>query len=316
MLELNRGLSGFRSPRNSVTAGRGAGPSRRSPRRVAPTSDSVARRDEVPPVSARVPVSGRVSQGRGHAPAASIGSQAPAGRTGRSAPGGRSGIAESTARAVQGSSAAVAGRGVASVGVAVAGRGVASAGIAGKIASGRGSSRPIVTGLPPLAAPPARPSTTTTSRTGLTEVQLKEISSTIKRSNAPSFSETVNKRRRLDVAIERNSEFLSRQDKDASGSGGSDSLMNMLMMQNAQRDARTEEYRQQEIIRAERRQDEVERREELERARQEQRREDQLDREDSRRRDDMEREERREKSENARSQMMFMFMNHKRNEDK
>jgi hypothetical protein len=137
----------------------------------------------------------------------------------------------------------------------------------------------------------------TTSRTGLTEVQVREISSTIKRSNTPSFSETVNKRRRLDVAIERNSDFLSRQDNDASGSGG-DNFMQMLL-QNIQRDTRAEEFRHQEIMRAEKRQEEVERREELERARQEQRREEQLEREDNRRRDDMEREERREKSEIA-----------------
>jgi hypothetical protein len=126
----------------------------------------------------------------------------------------------------------------------------------------------------------------TTSRTGLTEAQLREISSTIKRSNTPSFSKTVNKRRQLDVAIERNSDFLSRQDNDASGSGG-DNFMQMLLLQNIQRDARAEEFRHQEIMRAEKRQEEVERREELERARQEQRREEQLEREDNRRKDDM-----------------------------
>jgi hypothetical protein len=199
----------------------------------------------------------------------------------------------------------------------IAGRAASGRGSAGRMASRSisGSSRSILSSRPPLAAPPACPSSVTTSRTGLTEDQLKNMSTRIKRSSTtPSFSETVNKRRRLDAVIERNSDFLSRQDNDASGSGGNDSLIHMLMMQNAQSDARSEEYRQQEVIRAERRQEEVARREELERIRQEQRREDQLEREENRRRDDIERDERREKNDTARSQMMFMFMNQKRND--
>jgi hypothetical protein len=331
-MEINRGINAFRSARDNATAGRGEGPSRRSPRRAAPPTavNSVARRVEELPPSVRFPVSSRVSSlGRvqapapNAAPASMTGIQAPAVSTGSSAPAPRAGSADTTS-SVRG---AVPARDIQGHGMTAAVRGVASAGVAGRVGFGRGSagrmaprgtsgsSRPIPAGLPPSAPRPVRPTPTTTSRTGLTEVQLREISSTIKRSNTPSFSETVNKRRRLDVAIERNSDFLSRQDNDASGSGG-DNFMQMLLLQNIQRDARAEEFRHQEIMRAEKRQEEVERREELERARQEQRREEQLEREDNRRRDDMEREERREKSEIARSQMMFMFMNQNRNEDK
>ena len=335
LVEINRGINAFRSARDSAAAAasRGVGqssvgpsnvgPSRRSPRRVAPTAvtDLAARRVEEPPVSVRVPASRGVSQNRG---------QAPAGRTGTSAPAARSGSAVQTSTVTGTVSTRIplgSGVSLASAGVSAAGRSVVSFGGRGAVLTDRaapagrmasrsisGSSRSNPSSQPPLAAPPACPSSVTTSRTGLTEDQLKDMSTRIKRSNTPSFSETVNKRRRLDAAIERNSDFLSRQDNDASGSGGNDSLIHMLMMQYAQRDARSEEYRQQEVIRAERRQDEVERREELERIRQEQRREDQLEREENRRRDDIEREERREKNDTARSQMMFMFMNQKRND--
>ena len=362
----------------SASAGRVAESVRRSPRRVADPSDT---RVGEPPVSIRVPVSGRFSLSRESAPAAAtrsaaaaprsgsaataaasgsaasapaaapaapapapasasasaranatasvarrIVSSAPAPRTGNVAPAprygnapiaarsGNAGLASSVRSAVSvrtahGSGVAVARRGLVSVGAA--GRSAPGEGCAGRVASRgtSGSSQAVNTGRPPLPAS----SSVTTSRTGLTEDQLKDMSSTIVRSNTPSYSETVNKRRRLDNAIERNSDFLSRQDNDASGSG--DNMMHLIMMQNSQRDARNDEYRHQELVRAERRQEEIERREELERGRQEQRREDQLEREENRRRDDLEREERREKSDQARSQMMFMFMNQKRNED-
>jgi hypothetical protein len=234
LIEINRGINAFRSARDNATAGRGDGPSRRSPRRAAPNTAaySVARRvDELPP-SVRVPVFGRVGRVQASAasawnaapaartnsaPAASNGSPAPASTTGipalavstgRSAPAPRAGSAETTS-SVRG---AVSARDIQGRGMTAAGRGVASAGVAGRFGSGRGSAermaprgtseRPIPAGLPPSAARPVRPTPMTTSRTGLTEVQLREISSIIKRSNTPSFSETVNKRRRLDVAID------------------------------------------------------------------------------------------------------------------
>ena len=114
----------------------------------------------------------------------------------------------------------------------IAGRAASVRGSAGRMASRSisGSSRSIPSSRPPLAAPPTCPSSVSTSRTGLTEDQLKDMLTRTKRSSTPSFSETVNKRRRLDAVIERNSDFLSRQDNDASGSGGNDSLIVMLMI--------------------------------------------------------------------------------------
>jgi hypothetical protein len=203
LIEINRGINAFRSARDNATAGRGEGPSRRSPRRAAPptASNSVARRVEELPPSIRFPVSGRVtSLGRVQAPAASAGNAAPASTTGipapavstgSSAPAPRAGSADTTS-SVRG---AVPARGIQGRGMTAAGRGVASAGVAGWVGSGRGSagrmaprgtsesSRPIPAGLPPSAARPVRPTPMTTSRTGLTEVQLREISSTIKRSS-------------------------------------------------------------------------------------------------------------------------------------
>lgn len=162
--------------------------------------------------------------------------------------------------------------------------------------------------------------TATTMRTGLTEMQLRDMSTAIQQNTTPIHSEIVNKRRRLDSVIDRNNEFLSRQGNDDSASGAS--FMNMMIMQSNQRDIRSEEWRREDVARDIRRQAEMDRKEEAENRkeelrirsqieRDEQRQRDKEMREDIRRKDDLDREERREKADKERSDMMLMFLTKK-----
>jgi hypothetical protein len=80
----------------------------------------------------------------------------------------------------------------------------------------------------------------TTLRTGLTEDQLRNMTSTIReRSPSPSYSETQTKRRKIDNLLERGSEFLSSSDT------GRDAMMRMMIMQTSERDARADEWRRE-----------------------------------------------------------------------
>jgi hypothetical protein len=85
---------------------------------------------------------------------------------------------------------------------------------------------------------------TTTARTGLAEIQLPEISSVIRgksSTSTPIISETVNKRRRLDSVNDKSSEFLSRASCDINSHSGGESLVNLMMIQSTQREARLDE---------------------------------------------------------------------------
>ena len=101
--------------------------------------------------------------------------------------------------------------------------------------------------------------TVTTMRTGLTENQLRDMSTTIQQNGTPIHSEIINKRRRLDNVIDRNNDFLSRQGVDDSASGTS-----FMLMQSNQRDLRNEEYRREDVAREIHRQAEMDRKEEAE----------------------------------------------------
>lgn len=173
--------------------------------------------------------------------------------------------------------------------------------------------------------------TLTTMRTGLTENQLRDMSTTIQQSGTPIHSEIVNKRRRIDSAIDRNSDFLSRQGVDDSANGNS--FMNMMIMQANQRDIRNEEWRREDVAREIRRQADMDRRQadmdrkeeaenkkeearvRLQNEREEQRHEreknEKVVRDDMRRKDDLDREERREKADKERSEMMLLFLSKK-----
>ena len=129
-------------------------------------------------------------------------------------------------------------------------------------------------------------------------------------------SEIVNKRRRLDSVIDRNSDFLSRQGADDSASGNS--FMNMMMIYSNQRDIRNEEHRREDAAKEARRQVELEEKNKKEETRvraqverEEQRQRDKDIRDDMRRKDDLDREERREKADKERTEMMMMFLSKK-----
>ena len=151
-------------------------------------------------------------------------------------------------------------------------------------------------------------------------MQLRDMSTALRQSTTPIHSEIVNKRRRLDSVIDRNSDFLSRQGADDSASGNS--FMNMMMIYSNQRDIRNEEHRREDAAKEARRQVELDRREDAENKkeetrvraqveREEQRQRDKDIRDDMRRKDDLDREERREKADKERTEMMMMFLSKK-----
>lgn len=157
-------------------------------------------------------------------------------------------------------------------------------------------------------------------RTGLTETQLREMSTSIQQNTTPIHSEIVNKRRRLDSVIDRNNDFLSRQGGDDSAS--STSFINMMIMQSNQRDIRAEEWRREDVAREIRRQADMDRKEDADNKKEEtrirsqvekeeQRQKDKEIRDDIRRKDDLDREERREKADKERSDIMLMFLSKK-----
>jgi hypothetical protein len=166
---------------------------------------------------------------------------------------------------------------------------------------------------------------TTTARTGLTEIQLREISSVIRgksSTSTPIISETVNKRRRLDSVIDKSSEFLSRASSDSNSHSGGESLVNLMMIQSTQREARLDEWRREDTQRDLQRRDDIIKREEAavlrEEVRQrekeekeERRQEEREEREERRRKEDYEREVRREKNDKDRAEMMLLFLGKK-----
>ena len=108
-----------------------------------------------------------------------------------------------------------------------------------------GSKRPPLPKKRPNAAEQVQ--STTTLRTGLTEEQLKTMTSTIReRSPSPSYSEAVAKRRKIDNMLEKGSEFLAAP--DTSG----DSMLRIMMMQSSEREARADEWRREERERKDR----------------------------------------------------------------
>lgn len=128
---------------------------------------------------------------------------------------------------------------------------------------------------PKATSTPAPRAPTTTLRTGLTEEQLRNMSATVReRSPSPQYSETVAKKRKIDSLLEKGTEFLQ------GGSQSGDSIIHMMMMQNSQREARSEELRRVDREREDRREERRER--------------DAQEREERREREDREREERRE----------------------
>lgn len=157
---------------------------------------------------------------------------------------------------------------------------------------------------------------TTTLRTGLTEDQLRSMTVAAReRSPSPHYSETVAKKRKIDSLLDKGSEIL-----EGGNQSGGDNLINMIMLQNQQRDARAEEQRrddrEREDRRDERRQrddrDREERRERDDRERDERRREDRQrdeeakqEREDRREEREREREEKRDKAERERMEFLY-----------
>ena len=147
---------------------------------------------------------------------------------------------------------------------------------------------------------------TTTLRTGLTEDQLKTMTSTIReRSPSPSYSETVVKRRRIDHMIEKGSEFLAAP--DTSG----DNMLKIMMMQSNEREAKADEWRREEREREDRNnlRREKEERERLlrEERKEEVRLEREERREERRKKEERDRDERREKADRERSDQMMLF---------
>ena len=101
------------------------------------------------------------------------------------------------------------------------------------------------------------------------------MSATVReRSPSPQYSETVAKKRKIDSLLEKGTELLQ------GGSQSGDSIIHMMMMQNSQREARSEELRRVDREREDRREERRER--------------DTQEREERREREDREREERRE----------------------
>ena len=155
---------------------------------------------------------------------------------------------------------------------------------------------------------------TTTLRTGLTEDQLKNMTSTLReRSPSPNYSETIAKKRKIDNILEKGSEFLTTPDS------GGDNIFKMMVMQNNERDARADEWRREErereerhIMRREKEEHERLLREERKEERRQKDEEAKLEREERREerreREERDRDERREKADRERSdQMMLLF---------
>ena len=148
---------------------------------------------------------------------------------------------------------------------------------------------------------------TTTLRTGLTEDQLKTMTSTIReRSPSPSYSETVVKRRRIDHMIEKGSEFLAAP--DTSG----DNMLKIMMMQSNEREAKADEWRREEREREDRNNLRREKEEHERLLREERKEEARLEREERREerreREERDRDERREKADRERSDQMMLFL--------
>lgn len=126
--------------------------------------------------------------------------------------------------------------------------------------------------------PKKRPSTAqpvTTLRTGLTEDQLRGISSTIReRGPAPGASETVAKRRKIDNLLDRGNDMLS-----ASDSGG-DSMLQMMLFQSNERNMRADEWRREDREREDRK-DERRVKDEQDRIDREEKREERREREEA-----------------------------------
>lgn len=158
----------------------------------------------------------------------------------------------------------------------------------------------------------------TTQRTGLTEIQLREISTVMGRSGSSvANSEVTNKRKRLDNVLEKSNDVLS--NIEVRSNSGNENFFNILMLQSSQREARAEDWRREDMLREQKREDEINRRKDAAAEREENRKREQEDRddirrreneerEDRRRREDLDREERREKADKERTEMMlFIF---------